>query len=71
MSYKKFKLSFEVGIDTGDVNDKLLTLILESLKMDIKNTLDKHSILYNGLIYSKDVNCAEISDGDIDGKFRI
>lgn len=63
-NYKKFKLECEVAIDTDNVNESLLDLILESLKMDFKSVLNKHGEMCSDMIYSKDVNCSEIGSGD-------
>lgn len=67
---KKFKLSFEVGfVLDGNISDKLIDVVLESIKLDVKNALDKNASLCSNLIHSKNINVVEIdsSDDDVGG----
>lgn len=61
MDDKKFRLSFEVGFIMDDnFNDKLIDLILESLKHDVKSAMNKNMHLCSNLICSKDINVVEL-----------
>ena len=65
MNDKKFRLSFEVGFIMDDnFNDKLIDLILESLKHDVKHAMNKNMHLCSNLICSKDINVVELVSSD-------
>lgn len=63
---KKFMISFEVGFIGDDFNDKLIDVILESLKLDIKNALDKNMSCCSNLICSKNIKCVELDSSVLD-----
>lgn len=65
---KKFKLSFEVGfVLDGNISDKLIDVVLESIKLDVKNSLDKNASLCSNLIHSKKIDCVELDSDVFDG----
>ena len=65
-SDKKFQLSFEVGFIMDDnFNDKLIDLILESIKHDMKQVLNKNMALCSNLICSKNIDVVESDSSNI------
>ena len=65
MNDKKFRLSFEVGFIMDDnFNDRLVDLILESLKHDVKHAINKNLSSCSNLICSKDINVVELDSSD-------
>lgn len=66
-SDKKFQLSFEVGFIMDDnFNDKLIDLILESIKHDVKGALNKNMSLCSNLICSKNIKVVESDSSNLD-----
>lgn len=64
---KKFKLSFEVGfVLDGNISDGLIDVVLESIKLDVKNALDKNASLCSNLIHSKNIDVVEVDSSDVD-----
>ena len=59
----RLKFSFEVGIDTSDISDSLLDMIVESLKHDVNSVLVKQSCLVSGFVYSKNIECVILDNG--------
>lgn len=65
MNDKKFQLSFEVGLIMDDsFNDKLVDLILESLKHDVKHAINKNLSSCSNLICSKDIKVVELDSSE-------
>lgn len=66
MNDKRFTLSFEVGLIMDDsFNDKLVNLILESLKHDVKHAIDKNLSSCSNLICSKDIKVVELDSSNL------
>lgn len=65
MNDKKFQLSFEVGLIMDDsFNDRLVDLILESLKHDVKHAINKNLSSCSNLICSKDIKVVELDSSE-------
>ena len=66
MNDKKFQLSFEVGLIMDDsFNDRLVDLILENLKHDVKHAIDKNLSSCSNLICSKNIKCVELDSSNL------
>ena len=55
-------MSFECGFVLDENFDAAkMDMVLEFVKHDVKNALNKNSILCSNLIHSKDIKCVEVN----------